>query len=383
MAKRILLISSNSSGRGGGERYLVYLTRGLRDLGVDTHVLLSNAAYMAGWARDLAGEGAIVHRRPLVGLRDRPLRFVQALTDRKQQQLVASVCRELAPDAILVNQQYDEDGLDYLKGALQARVAPVGGTMHMPMTRHKHDRPLGRARGAILRRWYRSNPYALLLVSRGSQKEFEAYYDCPRPTHLVNYGCVIPAPAFLHRRPASDGRDEPVVAFAGQLVAQKNLSLLVDAWLFARRQGARSRLLLVGDGPERADLERRLSLAAPPGEWEITGWTPEPEARLAAADLYVMTSHFEGLPLALVEAAGMGLPAVVTPFNGASDVAARAPWVRVAEATVEDVGTAIVQSLGDRSALGTRAAAGVPAFRDYFSPERMAGETLSALNIQP
>ena len=147
-----LLISSNSSGRGGGERYLVFLTKGLHEKGCEVHALLSDVDYMDGWAKSLNEEGAVVHRHPLKSLSQRPLRFFQSTRDSIQIETVSAFCRRIAPDAILVNQQYDEDGLDYLMGALKAEVAPVAGVMHMPMTGTKDNRPFGRLRGSILGR---------------------------------------------------------------------------------------------------------------------------------------------------------------------------------------------------------------------------------------
>ena len=85
---KILLISSNSSGRGGGERYLVFLSLGLIQLGCDVEVLISNHSYMDGWEEELRLVGALVRRAPLIGLRDRPLRFVQSIFDNKQKKLL-------------------------------------------------------------------------------------------------------------------------------------------------------------------------------------------------------------------------------------------------------------------------------------------------------
>lgn len=382
MSKRLLLISSNSSGRGGGERYLVYLTEGLRLLGCEVHVLLSTVGYMDHWAKALTDKGAQVHRRPLLGLRSRPLRFVQSLFDRNQQLEVAKVCKQIAPDAILVNQQYDEDGLDYIAGALMSGVAPVGGTMHMPMTAYKHNRPLGRFRGGLLRWWYENHPYSLILVSKGSKKEFENYYSYPRPTKIVNYGCSFTED--MSSRPALlvDWVDIPIIGFSGQFVGQKNLNLLVDAWLWTRQQGIESRLLLIGDGPERNTLEKYLLNAAPENTWHITGWQSHPEVYLSVLDIYAMTSHFEGLPLALIEAVGRELPTVITNFNGASDVAAHAPWVNVViEPNAESVGHSIMKSIRELTWLKQQARDGKNQFKEYFSSQRMASETLAALGI--
>jgi glycosyltransferase involved in cell wall biosynthesis len=383
MGKRLLLISSNSSGRGGGERYLVYLSKGLHLIGCEVHILLSKAEYMNDWAQLFTAESAHVHRSSLLGLSARPLRFVQAILDRKQQKEVANVCRHIAPDAILVNQQYDEDGLDYLAGALASQVAPVGGIIHMPMTAGKHQRPLGKFRGKLLRQWYANHPYSLVLVSQGSQKEFENYYSHPRPTQVVHHGCEFADIASEHPiLPAHWDKSLPVIGFSGQFVSQKNLKLLIDSWLWALNHGIESYLLLIGDGPERIQLEQYLHIHAHNDLWHITGWQQHPEIYLSALDIYVMTSDFEGLPLALIEAAGRGIPAVVTPFNGAADIAQHAPWVRLATgASPESVGTTLLQSIQQLPWLKQEASEGRQSFQKYFSLERMANDTLAALGI--
>ncbi|MBD2772381.1 glycosyltransferase family 4 protein [Iningainema tapete] len=380
MKKRLLLISSNSSGRGGGERYLVYLTQGLRLLDCEVHVLLSTVNYMDTWAKALDAEGAQVHRRDLSGLRVRPLRFVQAIADKKQQQKVASVCKEIHPDAILVNQQYDEDGLDYITGALNADIATVGGVMHMPMTATKNQRPFGKQRGNLLRKWYIQHPYRLLFVSKGSLAEFRNYYNLPYPDNLVHHGCP-----FLEIGNEPDLSKFPyplsTIGFIGQFVPQKNLQLLVEGWLWMRKQGIETRLLLVGDGSERNSIEKLLA-AAPQETWHITGWQNHPEKYLSIIDIYAMTSHFEGLPLALLEAVGRGLPAVVTNFNGAVDVAEHTSWVKVVtKSDPVSVGKALADTIQNLSNLKKQAQDNQETFRRYFSPSRMAKDTLAALGI--
>lgn len=383
MRKRLLLVSSNSSGRGGGERYLVYLTQALHLLDCEVHILISTINYMDSWAKELKAKGATVHRRNLLGLKSRPLRFLQSITDTKQQLEIAKICKEIAPDAILINQQYDEDGLDYVAGALMSQVAPVGGTMHMPMTANKHQRPLGKLRGKLLKKWYEKHPYSLILVSQGSQKEFENYYNYPRPTKLVNYGCPFPDITVSHPPlPHNWTKSLPIIGFSGQFVFQKNLQLLIDAWLWTIQHGVESHLLLIGDGPERHNLEKNLRNHAPENTWHITGWQEHPEAYLSVLDIYAMTSHFEGLPLALIEAVGRGLPTVVTNFNGASDVAEPASWVNIADdASPESVGQALIKSINKLSLLKQEARNGQQDFQKYFSLQRMASETLAALGI--
>lgn len=382
-ASKLLLISSNSSGRGGGERYLVFLTRGLRELGCEVHALVSDASYMNGWADDISNEGGTVHRRNLKSLGERSLRFVQSIHDNAQIDEVAAFCREIVPNAILVNQQYDEDGLDYLMGALKADIATVGAVMHMPMTGIKNKRRLGRLRGKLLSNWYRQYQYRLILVSEGAQAEFESYYDSPRPTYVVNNSIPLDSIQPLNEERQLFQAGVPVIGFVGQFVAQKNLECLVHAWLQTRRCGIDSRLLLVGDGPDRLKLEKILWQSAPPGSWFITGWTHSPEKYLREIDLFVLTSHFEGLPLSLVEAAGRGIPAVVAPFNGALDVSHRAAWVKVARGnSVDEIADLMKIVLNDLPALKVLAIAGLAKFQRYFSLRRMATGVMDVLGME-
>jgi glycosyltransferase involved in cell wall biosynthesis len=385
MSKKILLISSNSSGRGGGERYLVYLTQGLKQLGYDVHCLLSNTSYMDNWAKLLSEEGATVHRHSLVGLKDRPLRFLQSIIDIKQQRIISEFCQSIKPDGILVNQQYDEDGLDYLAGALKAKVAPVAGIIHMPMTENKNERPLGELRGALLKMWYESHIYKLIFVSDGSKKEFEDYYNITSLTNVVNSGLIFSEKVDLNnfKKPDTWQNSIPVFGFIGQFSSQKNLKLLVNSWLKSISSDHQSYLLLVGDGEERNAIEKLLISEAPEGSWHITGWQDHPEKYLPLIDIFLMTSHFEGLPLALIEAAGYGIPTVITNFNGATDVAKKASWVKVVNQNDPNViGQMLQEHILNLSALKLQANNGREEFQQYFSVKRMAEDTINALGLK-
>ena len=383
MNKKILLISSNSSSRGGGERYLIYLSQGLHELGCEVHALLSNQSYMDEWATLLNEEGAEVHRLPLVGLRHRPLRFIQSIADRKQQQKITQFCQQLHPDTILVNQQYDEDGLDYLIGAIKAKTSSVGGTIHMPMTVNKNQRPFGKFRGKLLQKWYKNHPYHKIFVSSGCQTEFNNYYQISGSTNVVNLGCSfaggLNSPTDL---PGSWQDNLPIIGFIGQFVPQKNLSLLIEGWLWLNRQGIKTRLLLVGDGIERATIEQKLLKFSVPETWKITGWQTNPEKYLSVIDIYAMTSNFEGLPLSLIEASGNGIPSIVTQFNGASDIAFQAPWVKVVSSRDSATfGKSLWETINNLSNLKQIAQQEQARFRKYFSSKRMAKDTLIALGI--
>jgi glycosyltransferase involved in cell wall biosynthesis len=72
-------------------------------------------------------------------------------------------------------------------------------------------------------------------------------------------------------------------------------------------------LLLVGDGDQRAQLEGRPRTV-------LVGVRPDPGPYLAAMDVFAMASRSEGMPGALVEAMGAGLPVVATNVGGIPEV---------------------------------------------------------------
>jgi len=97
----------------------------------------------------------------------------------------------------------------------------------------------------------------------------------------------------------------------GNLKAQKNYPLLFEAYA-AMEKGAADRLLVIGEGELRDPLEElldRLGLR----QWvRLPGQSECLEAYYQTADLFVMSSHHEGLPTVMIEALGFGLPIVST-----------------------------------------------------------------------
>lgn len=113
--------------------------------------------------------------------------------------------------------------------------------------------------------------------------------------------------ASRHSAPLAEGRRFIAV---GRLAPQKNLALMLRA--FSRGRRALDRLVIVGEGPERARLEaltRKLGLA---GKVTFLGYRPEPAMLLPNYDILLLSSDYEGVPAVVLEALAARLDIIAT-----------------------------------------------------------------------
>jgi glycosyltransferase involved in cell wall biosynthesis len=108
--------------------------------------------------------------------------------------------------------------------------------------------------------------------------------------------------------------DSLLLNFVGRLDRQKNPQMLLEAFVRVHARLPRARLVLIGDGALRPRIEQWLREQALGRQVKLLGALPR--ERIAefnrAADLFVMSSAYEGMPIALLEALACGLPAVCT-----------------------------------------------------------------------
>lgn len=116
------------------------------------------------------------------------------------------------------------------------------------------------------------------------------------------------------------GRDDFVVGYVGRLSPEKGLSHLLTACAELARGGVPLRALIIGDGPQRNELEqlsRQLNL----GDRVIFAGFQEDIAQwLACMDVFVLPSLTEGTPMALLEAMAHGIPAVASAVGGVPQI---------------------------------------------------------------
>lgn len=122
---------------------------------------------------------------------------------------------------------------------------------------------------------------------------------------MIPNGVALPWP-----RPP-DGPARTFVS-VGTFARAKSVGTLVEAFADVARTRPRLRLLLVGDGDERAACERQATALGMGGRIEFAGYRNDVPKLLARADAFVLPSVNENLPLALIAAMGAGLACIGT-----------------------------------------------------------------------
>jgi len=145
------------------------------------------------------------------------------------------------------------------------------------------------------------------------------------PIEVIPYTTSLPTPA--PRGGHRTARTPLTVLFVGRLVERKGVSHLVDA---ASRllPSVDVRLVIVGDGPERARIEARIREKGLDGRVAVRGRVSEAElqAAYAAADAFVLPAVIdrrgdtEGLGVVLLEAMNFGVPVVASEIGGITDI---------------------------------------------------------------
>lgn len=105
--------------------------------------------------------------------------------------------------------------------------------------------------------------------------------------------------------------DRPTIISLGRLEPQKNFALLIDSFKILSVNSS-ARLIIFGEGSLRSDLEAQISKSGLSGRVDLPGYAINPFAALRSADLFVLSSHWEGLPTVAIEALACGTPVVST-----------------------------------------------------------------------
>jgi glycosyltransferase involved in cell wall biosynthesis len=151
---------------------------------------------------------------------------------------------------------------------------------------------------------------------------------------------------------AADGR--PVVLAVGRLAAQKGYRMLLDAAARWQRRDPRPLLAIAGQGPMAAELARAGQAMGI--DLRLLGQRADVAALLAAADVFVVASTWEGQPLSVQEALQAGRPIVAVRVGGIADLTGADGALLVSPDDPGELAAAVVSVLDDRKLAGRLAA---------------------------
>ncbi|GMG84354.1 hypothetical protein LNKW23_35690 [Paralimibaculum aggregatum] len=190
---------------------------------------------------------------------------------------------------------------------------------------------MGPLRGAIFRRLLRGfagMPDRVVTVSEGVGAALAELVPALAPKIVPIFNPVIDPAKVLPRRPRAPGTP-PMVLAVGRLAPQKNYPLLLEAFALLRREMP-AKLVILGEGPDRAALEAQAAGLGIAGDLSMPGFVPDTAEWMARADVLAMSSRFEGLANVVPEAMAVGLPIVSTDWPpSAREVLEDGRWGRI------------------------------------------------------
>lgn len=134
--------------------------------------------------------------------------------------------------------------------------------------------------------------------------------------------CVIYNPIDLKKLQgaALSANKEKEIVSVGRLMPQKNHIMLIRAFANIHQQYPNYKLTIYGDGPERSkliELAKDLNLS---DYISFPGNVKDVHERILSSEVFVLSSDYEGMPNALIEAMCLGLPVISTKVSGATDL---------------------------------------------------------------
>lgn len=157
----------------------------------------------------------------------------------------------------------------------------------------------------------------VIAVSNGVKDDLEQYLGIKLKNIKVIYDPVVHDEMFeLAKEPIEhpwfqSDRKQPVILAVGRLTEAKNYELLINAFRLVLDK-KEARLVILGEGEDREKLEKLVSDLGIKDKVDLHGFEINPFKYMANCDLYVMSSKWEGLPGALIQALALGAKIIST-----------------------------------------------------------------------
>ncbi|PWV62523.1 glycosyltransferase [Plasticicumulans acidivorans] len=230
---------------------------------------------------------------------------------------IARYLRRERPDVVLT-QRSRVNAMVLRARALAGVAVPVYSTFNTNQTAQLASLTPRKARSQLaqMRRFYPRND-GLIAISQGVADDAAKLLGLERARLRIIFNPVV-TPGLSEQ--AAQTPEHPwfhdggpaVILGVGRLEPQKDFPTLLDAFARLRAQGADYRLLILGEGKLRAELQAQIDRLGLQAQVALPGFAVNPYPYMAQARLLVMSSAWEGLGNVLVEALALGTPVVST-----------------------------------------------------------------------
>ncbi len=359
-----------ATGMAGAETHLLALLGGLRARGLDAQLALLTTR-----------DQPLHDYRELLRQRGIPLHAF-AMRGHLEPQLLLrlrALMQELRPSLVHTHLFHAD-----LYGALAARWAQVPALVS---SRHNDNAFRRRQpwRGLNRRLWRMAD--AGIAISQAVADFVVEVENAPRDKlRVIHYGLQWqPSPnaerQALRRSMRTQlgfAQTQPLLGMACRLIEQKSVSDALQAFAGTRSEFPEARLLIAGDGPLRAQLESEATQAGLTGSVRFLGWRDDVPQLLAACDLFLMPSLWEGFGLVLLEAMAQGLPVVASRVSAIPEiVVAGETGLLAPPRDVPALREALLTLLRDPPLARHMGLMGMERLETHFSEQRMLDETLA------
>jgi glycosyltransferase involved in cell wall biosynthesis len=179
---------------------------------------------------------------------------------------------------------------------------------------------------AMVDRWLCRRTSWTICVSQ-SDHELAILHRLAQPTRseVIRNGIDVGAFSSSYRARIEEGGADrgargPVIGTIGRLNPEKGHALLVEAAGIVLQEMPSVSFSIIGDGSQRGSLERLIASKGLVEQVQLPGSTHDVARVLSGFDVFVLPSHWEGLPISLLEAMASGLPIVATRVGGIPEV---------------------------------------------------------------
>ena len=367
---KVLLVSSGSGSRGGGEIFLDYLGQGLAERGHEVTLWMPAHARMDELATRCAQYARIV-RANYRNTYDHRARSLSTSFNVCTSRRVAREWDSLGPDVVHLNKQNLEDGLDLVRAARWC-AAPTICTIHLTQTaRYLRAKSAG-LRDCISRHTLGRYKGTFVAVQETRRAALDEFLGRRVRTQTILNGVSLGDPSVSASKRVNKRRElgmndtDFLVLGVGRLAKQKRPFEFLKAARELHRHAPNAKFLWVGDGELAAAWQESIARENLGHVISCAGWQTDPRPFLNAGDLLLHVAEYEGLPLAILEAMAVGLPCAVT-----RGLTAEVPLFNERSVLVFDDPASLATKLRDSSILASVSTTARQLVRNQFSIDAM------------